>query len=80
VQTAEGVEWSETISESMVWAFFRAMQRFDYKQSQVDYTLFIEHSSGGKVTTLIVYVDDIVMTKNNDEIWNLKIFLHMNLK
>jgi hypothetical protein len=53
--------------------FSRAMQRFDYKQSQADHTLFIKHSSQGKKTTLIVYVDDIVLEGNDDgEIQNLK--------
>jgi hypothetical protein len=49
------------------------MQRVGYKQSQADHTLFIKHSSQGKVTTLIVYVDGIVLTRNDDgEIQNLK--------
>lgn len=53
--------------------FSRAMQRFGYKQSQADHTLFIKHHSQGKVTALIVYVDDIVLTSNDDgEIQNLK--------
>jgi len=58
-----------------VWfeRFSRAMQRFGYKQSQGDHTLVIKHSSQGKVTALIVYVDDIVLTRNDDgEIQNLK--------
>jgi restriction endonuclease Mrr len=46
--------------------FSRAMQRFGYKQSQTDHTLFIKHSTQGKVTALIVYVDDIVLTGNDD--------------
>jgi hypothetical protein len=49
------------------------MQRFGYKQSQADHTLFIKHSTQGMVTILIVYVDDIVLTGNDDgEIQNLK--------
>jgi len=56
--------------------FSRAMQRFGYKQSQADHTLFIKHSSQGKVTALIVYVDDIVLTGNDDgEMQNLKLRL-----
>jgi hypothetical protein len=59
--------------------FSRAMQRFGYKQSQVDHTLFIKHPSQGKVTTLIVYVDDIVLTGNDDgEMQNIA--LQMSLK
>lgn len=34
---------------------------FSYQQSNVDHTLFIRHQTG-KLTLLIVYVDDIVMT------------------
>jgi len=53
--------------------FSRAMQRFGYKQSQANHTLFTKHSTQGKVTALIVYVDDIVLTRNDDgEIQNLK--------
>jgi hypothetical protein len=49
------------------------MQRFGYKQSQADHTLFIKHTTQGKVTALIVYVDDIVLTGNDDrEIQNLQ--------
>jgi hypothetical protein len=49
------------------------MQRFGYKQSQVDHTLFIKHSSQGKVTALIMYVNDIVLIGNDDgEMQNLK--------
>jgi hypothetical protein len=53
--------------------FSGAMQRFGYKQSQADHTLFIKHSSQGKVTTSIMYVDEIVLTGNGDgEMQNLK--------
>jgi hypothetical protein len=52
-----------------VWfeRFSRFMQRFDYKQSEVDHTLFIEHFSQGKAMTLIVYVDGIVVPRDDDE-------------
>jgi hypothetical protein len=53
--------------------FSRAMQRFGYKHSQADHTLFIKHSTQGKATALIVYVDDIVLIGNDDgEIQNSK--------
>jgi hypothetical protein len=49
------------------------MQRFGDKQSQDDHTLSIKYSTQGKVTALIVYVDDIVVMGNDDgEIQNLK--------
>jgi hypothetical protein len=49
------------------------MQIFYYKQSQVDHTLFIKHSSRRKVMVLIVYVDYIVVIGDDkEEIQNLK--------
>ncbi|XP_048139417.1 uncharacterized mitochondrial protein AtMg00810-like [Rhodamnia argentea] len=46
-----------------------------YKQSNADHTLFVK-KSGAKISILIVYVDDIVVTGNdNDEIGRLKKFL-----
>ena len=37
-----------------------------YKQSPRNHTLFIKHSDSGEVTTLLVYVDNIIM-KGNDK-------------
>jgi hypothetical protein len=53
--------------------FSRAMQIFGYKQSEANHTLFIKHSTQGKVTALIVYVDDIALIGNDDrEVQNSK--------
>ena len=41
--------------------FSTTMKEFGYKQSNSYHTLFIKHKEG-KVTTLIVYVDDMVLT------------------
>ncbi|KAH9696165.1 retrovirus-related pol polyprotein from transposon RE1 [Citrus sinensis] len=41
--------------------FSATMKAAGYKQSNSDHTLFIKHK-GGKVTVLIVYVDDMVLT------------------
>jgi hypothetical protein len=61
--------------------FSQAMQRFGYKQSQANHTLFIKHSSQGKVIALIVYIDNIILTVNDDgEIQNLKHRMQMSLK
>ena len=52
------------------WAWFgkfsKAMKSMGYTQSRGDHTLFFKHSSG-KVTTLLVYVDDIVVTGSDME-------------
>ena len=47
--------------------FTQAMLRFGFRQSHADHTLFIKHSSEGKTTALIVYVDDIVLTGDDLE-------------
>ena len=33
-----------------------------YSQGQTNHTLFVKHSSNKRVTVLIVYVDDIILT------------------
>ncbi|RVW82773.1 Retrovirus-related Pol polyprotein from transposon RE1 [Vitis vinifera] len=42
------------------------MKDSGYKQSQGDHTLFIKHSATGGVTALLVYVDDIIVTGNDE--------------
>ena len=46
--------------------FAKVMKEFGYKQSQGDHTLFIKHSVAGGVTALLVYVDDIIVTGNDE--------------
>lgn len=41
--------------------FRRSMRRYGFKQSQADRTLFIKRD-GHKITMLIVYMDDMVVT------------------
>ncbi|KAL5551711.1 hypothetical protein UlMin_001887 [Ulmus minor] len=44
------------------------MKNFGYKQSNSDHTLFLKHRKG-KITALIIYVDDMVVTgDDHDEI------------
>lgn len=38
-----------------------------YKQSQGDYTLFIKDLEIGVVTTLVVYVDNIIVTRTDEK-------------
>ena len=46
--------------------FAKVMKEFGYKQSQGDHTLFIKHSVARGVTALLVYVDDIIVTRNDE--------------
>ena len=41
------------------------MRRFGYHQSNSDHTLFFKRK-GDKITILIVYVDDMIVTGNDD--------------
>ena len=43
----------------------KIMEFLEYRQCNGDHTLFFQHSLAGGVTILIVYVDDIILTKNN---------------
>lgn len=40
------------------------MKRCDYRQSNSDHTLFLK-KQGDKVTFLIIYVDDMILTGND---------------
>ena len=44
----------------------KAMTSKEYQQSQADLTLFIKHSTG-KILILLVYVDDILITGDDEE-------------
>ena len=45
--------------------FTNVMLSLGFKQSQGNHTLFIKHYDLGGVTTLLVYVDHIIVTKND---------------
>ena len=48
------------------------MKTYDYKQSNSDYTLFLKKKNG-KITCLIIYVDDMIITRDDeDEIAELR--------
>ena len=56
--------------------YMKSMLRINYHPSQRDHTLFIKHNSFGKLMALIVYVDDIIVTGNDEEeIQRLKTYL-----
>lgn len=42
------------------------MVSLGYKQSQGDHTLFIKHAQNVKLTLLLVYVDDMIITGNDE--------------
>lgn len=50
----------------MVWTIYKSMIDFGYHQSNSDHTLFLKRKHG-KITALIIYVDDMVVTGNDPE-------------
>lgn len=46
--------------------FSLVMKKYDYKQSNLVRTLFLKHRMG-KMTTLIVYVDNMIIRRDNPE-------------
>ena len=56
--------------------FTKVVLKLGYKQGQADHTLFVKKSHAGKMTILIVYVDDIILSGNDmEELQNLKKYL-----
>ncbi|KAI9201633.1 hypothetical protein LWI28_026451 [Acer negundo] len=47
--------------------FTKAVKKCKFIQCQTDHTMIVKHSIGGKITILIVYVDDIILTDNCEE-------------
>lgn len=58
------------------------MRKFGYRQSNFDHTLFLKRKNG-RITCLVIYVDDMVITRNDtEEIDELKrrLFLEFEMK
>ena len=57
--------------KQLPWAWFerfsKSVIQLGYQQSQADHTLFIKAKPSGKITAVIVYVDDIILTGNDIE-------------
>lgn len=53
--------------------FTNAMKKYGYHQGNSDHTLFIKKTKDGKITLLVIYVDDMVVTGDDtDEIQKLQ--------
>lgn len=46
--------------------FYGAMKKYSFKHSNSDHYLFLKHHEG-QVTALIIYVEDIIVTKDHDQ-------------
>ena len=62
--------------KQFLWAWFRSlakvMKNMGYKQSQGNYTLFINHSNLRGVTVILVYVDNIIIMRNDEKRYKLE--------
>lgn len=53
--------------------FAKIMRKQGYRKAQSDHIMFLQHTSNGRKTILIVYVNDIIITRDNlEEIKRLK--------
>ncbi|KZV30107.1 Cysteine-rich RLK (receptor-like protein kinase) 8 [Dorcoceras hygrometricum] len=61
--------------------FSKSVKKQRYIQGKSDHTMFVKHTSEGKMAILIVYVDDIIITGNDEiEITRMKTVLLWNLR
>ena len=67
MQAQEIIIWPKTISQGLVCEIHvgYALEWVQTKSSRPH--LFIKHSSQGKTTTFIVYMDDIILTRDSLE-------------
>ncbi|CAL8168935.1 unnamed protein product [Prunus armeniaca] len=62
-------------SKAWFGRFRCAMKKYGYEESNADHTLFLKRKNG-KLATLIIYVDDMIVTGDDlDEIGKLKGYL-----
>ena len=59
--------------------FTNSIKAFGYRQSNSNHTLFLKHNKE-KVTTLIVYVDDMIVNGNDPEEKALHLALDFEMK
>ncbi|RVW85218.1 Retrovirus-related Pol polyprotein from transposon TNT 1-94 [Vitis vinifera] len=52
-----------------IWILYQ-VKRQRYNQARTNHTMFIKHSGDGKVTILIVYVDNIILTSDDENEMN----------
>ena len=64
MQIKEVIVWVETVSEGMVWKVHKIYEIFWLPSHQLK-PHFILEKQQGKITALIVYVDDMVVTGND---------------
>ena len=80
VEIEEFIIWVEAIPKNMFCMFTKSMRAFDYLQSNSAHTLFLKKYQG-MITILIIYVDDMVVTGNDEKKEKLyRIIFLRNLK
>ena len=58
--------WTKTITKGVVWKIHKSNERLGISKVR-DHTFFIKHSESKGVIVLLMYVDDIIVTRYNKE-------------
>jgi hypothetical protein len=66
MQAVEGIYRLKQSPRAWLGQFILTMRKYGLKQSNSDHTLFLKHQQG-MVTTLMIYVDDMIITRNVKE-------------
>ena len=76
----KGSLWTETSTESMAQGTFRISERFAFKMSKADPSLYVKKTNDC-IIVILIYVDDLIIGGDSmDEISNLKKNLEMKFQ
>jgi hypothetical protein len=66
VSVEESTIWIKAITLGLVWKILLCHKKYGFNQGDSDHTLFFKRDHG-KLTVLIIYVDDMIITGDNSE-------------
>lgn len=71
MQTEKGIIRIEEVFKSSLRHVYKSDAKHwvtRYKESQGDHNLFVKHTASGEITVLQMYVNDIIITRNDEKV------------